>query len=86
MDSHERARSGADRVLIIVIIIFVACMIGSLVKGISQHVDGDTLTINSNDVDSSTECGDAQAQEAMRRAGVRVPIKCKNTKQKTNAD
>jgi hypothetical protein len=88
MDSHDRARSGAGKVLLIIAIIFAIGMISVLAKGIMQHVDGDTFTINSDKTDSSEECGDEQAQKAMRRAGVKVPVKCKNknANQSTNTN
>ena len=86
MDSHDRARSGAGKVLLFIAIIFAIGMIGVLAKGIMKHVDGDTFTINSSETESSEECGDEQAQKAMRRAGVKVPVKCKNKNAKQNTD
>lgn len=86
MDSHERAKSGAGKVLLIVFILLAVGMIGALAKGIMKHVDGDTLTINTSEEESSDNCGDEQAQQAMRRAGVKVPVKCKNKNANQNTN
>ncbi len=78
MDSHDRANSSAGKVLLVIFILFALGMIGMLVKNIMKRVDGDTFTINSTEIESSEECGDEQAQEAMRRAGIKAPVKCKS--------
>ena len=43
---------------------------------VMKHIDGDTFTVTAGK-DDKEECGDAQAQEAMEKAGLKAPAKCK---------
>jgi hypothetical protein len=79
MDSHEKANRGVGKVLLIVFILVAVGMISVLAKNIIKRVDGDTITITPSSEDNG-ECGDAQAQQALEQAGIKVPVKCKNKK------
>ena len=83
MDSHEKAGRGAGKVLLILFILVAIGMVGVLAKNILKRVDGDTITISPTS-EEDQECGDEQAQKALKRAGVRTPVKCKNKQNTSN--
>lgn len=49
---------------------------GILGMAIVDHIDGDTMTVTGSHEDDE-QCGDEQAQKAMQRAGVKVPVRCR---------
>lgn len=75
MYNNEKTPGFVGKVLHTFFILFVIVMIGILGLTIVKHIDGDTLTVTSGTTESE-ECGDEQAQEAARKAGLKVPVKC----------
>ena len=76
MYQNEKTPHAVEKVLRTFFIVFLIVMLGILGFAIIDHIDGDTMTVTSGDEDNE-DCGDAQAQKAMQRAGVKVPVRCK---------
>lgn len=76
MYSNEKTEKGVGKTLTTIFILFIVVMVGILGFAVIRHIDGDTMTVTSGS-DEHEECGDAHAQEAMRKAGVKVPVRCK---------
>lgn len=79
MYNNDKTSKGVGRVLTTIFILFIIVMIGILGTTVLSHIDGDTMTITTGS-DDNEECGDEQAQQAMKDAGLRAPVKCKKNK------
>jgi len=79
MYSNDKTSKGVGGVLTTIFILFIIVMIGILGTTVLRHIDGDTMTVTA-DSDDKEECGDEQAQQAMRDAGLKAPVKCKKNK------
>ena len=79
MYSNDKTSKGVGRVLTTIFILFIIVMIGILGTTVLSHIDGDTMTITTGS-DDEEECGDEQAQQAMKDAGLKAPVKCKKNK------
>lgn len=79
MYNNDKTSKGVGRVLTAIFILFLIVMIGILGTTVLRHIDGDTMTVTAGS-DDKEECSDEQAQQAMRDAGLKAPVKCKKSK------
>ena len=79
MYSNDKTSKGVGKVLTTFFIVFIIVVIGILGITVLRHIDGDTMTVTA-DSEENEECGDAQAQQAMKDAGIKAPVKCKKNK------
>ncbi len=76
MYSNNKTSKGVGKILTALFIILIIGIIGMLGVTVMKHIDGDTFTVTAGK-DDKEECGDEQAQEAMEKADLKAPAKCK---------
>lgn len=76
MYQNEKTPHAVEKILQTFFIIFLVVVMGILGMAIVDHIDGDTMTVTGSHEDDE-QCGDEQAQKAMQRAGVKVPVRCR---------
>lgn len=77
MYHNEQTPHSVNKILQSFFIVFIIVVMVILGMAVLDHIDGDTMTATASS-EERQKCGDAQAQEAMKKAGVKVPVNCKH--------